>query len=92
MFNYKYAHSKTYTVPEGETLKVTIPGDTSGSNHRTPIIIVKPVDEEVEEPEEPDLSEDAEVVAVVNKIAAIGTVTLDSESAILEAREAFAAQ
>lgn len=48
-YSYKYAHTKTYRVPEGETLTVTIPGDTSGSESRTPIIIVKPVLEIVPE-------------------------------------------
>ena len=88
IFSYNNAYSRVYNVPEGETLTVTIPGDQSGRNHRTPIILVKPVSEE-EAPVEPDFTQDAEVLDVIAKIDAIGEVTLDDEVAITEARAAY---
>jgi len=82
---YKAAYKATFTVPEGEDkVTVTVPGNTSGGSTRNILVVVKPIAEE-----EPDLSQDAEVLGVIAKIDAIGEVTLDSEDAILDAREAY---
>ena len=82
---YKAAYKATFTVPEGEDkVTVTVPGNTSGASTRNILVVVKPITEE-----EPDLSQDAEVLDVIAKIDAIGEVTLDSEAAITEARAAY---
>jgi len=82
---YKAAYKAKFEVPQGEEkVTVTVPGNTSTAQTRNIIVVVKPLTSE-----EPDLSQDAEVLNAIGLIDAIGEVTLDSEAAIEEAREAY---